>query len=557
MGVCPELVEIAPTGGFAAITIFGGAGGSEISRLGITGGTAGIASSGSENVTLDRVWVHDAGPLGVGVEADLGATAMTIKDSLIENVIESGVHVIGSNVTIENSVVRDTQMAFGAFGRGIDAEADLGTGKPSTVHVRRSLIERNHDVGLLAFGSDATVEGSVLRDTSPASALVGGSGFVAQYDPASTKPTPTVVVRGSFLSNNHDGALFGYASDVTIDTSVFRDTQPNGDGSFGHGVLVRAGDAGEASTLVMRSSLVELNHEVGVYADATHATLEGVLVRNQLPSGDNSYGVGILVQQPAATLDMRGSVVEGNRDTGIFVLSCAATIDTSAIRGTLPDADGRFGRGIAAQTYLTTGLPSTLVMRSTIVEQNGDVGLFVSSSHATVEQSIIVDMVGDPTGSGWAIAAQTEPAPGGPSTLVVRAARVERSLGIGIFVQNSEATIEGSVVSDTKPVADTFGDAIALLSEGADVSGHLTSTRVEQSGRSALAVFGGRLSYGGNDLSCQDFDLIAETRGERTFVVENRGENRCGCPEPTSKCLLESPGVGAPIPIDPSLPPQD
>jgi hypothetical protein len=74
----------------------------------------------------------------------------------------------------------------------------------------------------------------------------------------------------------------------------------------------------------------------------------------------------------------------------------------------------------------------------------------------------------------------------------------------------------------------------------------LRDARIEDSARGALAVFGASVQYEGTLLRCQSFDVIAEAYDRRAYVIENLGNNGCGCPEANGACILESPGLAPP-----------
>src|SRR5262245_43627725 len=135
-GVCPRDVEVVGTGAeIGALLILTGAAATEVRNVAIRGGAVGVVSSGSLDVVLDRVWVHDNASRGVNVQGDLGPTGIALNASLVEDNNEFGFFLEGTDATVEASVIRTTQPVQGLFGRGVNARSDTSTGVPATLVV--------------------------------------------------------------------------------------------------------------------------------------------------------------------------------------------------------------------------------------------------------------------------------------------------------------------------------------------------------------------------------------------------------------------------------------
>jgi len=168
-GVCPDRVTLsAPAASFAVVTIENaGANGTEIHDLAVTGAQNGIAASGSEGIVVDRVHIHDTQSRGLDIEDPLGPTSIAITRSLVEACGVVGIFAGGVDMTLESSVVRDTKTAATDLlsGRAIEIVNDISTGRRGKLAMRGSLLDRNRDVGIFCEGSDAVVEGTLIRDT--------------------------------------------------------------------------------------------------------------------------------------------------------------------------------------------------------------------------------------------------------------------------------------------------------------------------------------------------------------------------------------------------------
>ncbi|MBW2524302.1 MAG: hypothetical protein JRI23_09015 [Deltaproteobacteria bacterium] len=138
-----------------------------------------------------------------------------------------------------------------------------------------------------------------------------------------------------------------------------------------------------------------------------------------------------------------------------------------------------------------------------------------------------------------------------PSTAIIVGSRIERSLGAGVSVFGSLATITGSVISDTAPwQGDLFGDGLSIIHHLAPADAELTSSMVRDSARASVSNFSSTMGLGDNTLSCAALDLAGDDL-LASFVFEDHGGNRCGCPQPAGPCMVLSPGLTPPTPATP------
>lgn len=132
----------------------------------------------------------------------------------------------------------------------------------------RCLVEQNYDVGVVVFGSDATIESTVVRATLPNTQGYLGNGIAIQGDPA-TEALADVTVRGCLVEQNHGVGVFVAGSDATIDSCLVRDTAPNADMLFGDGITVMLGKA------AILSSEVTYNERAGVASFGAQVAITG------------------------------------------------------------------------------------------------------------------------------------------------------------------------------------------------------------------------------------------------------------------------------------------
>ncbi|WP_437985174.1 right-handed parallel beta-helix repeat-containing protein [Sorangium sp. So ce117] len=503
-GRCPGLVEIRGRDRSAdAVLVIGDAATeTEIRRLAVTGEGAGLRVWGAHDVTIEQVWVHDTGDLGIAADkATSGGTSMALRGSLVEQSRAAGVLVFGSDATIESTVVRANQPnADGELGWGIVVRDARGRGARASAIVRACVVEQNHDVGVSVLGSDVTIEASVVRATQPSADGWGGRG-ISVLDDDDTGERGSVTVRACLVEQNHEVGVLVIGSDATIEASVVRATQPHADGTWGLGIGVLGSvDTGERGSVTVRASLVEQNHQAGVYVLGSDATIEASVVRATQPRADGMGGWGIEVQDDPDTgergsVTVHASLVEQNHDVGVDVEGSDATIEASVVRATQPSAEWMGGWGIWVQDDPDTGERGSLTVRASLVEQNHETGVDVSGSDATIEATVVRATQPSADGTGaMGILVASSPDTGERGSVTVRASLVEQNHETGVEVYGSEATIESTVVRATQPSADgTGGQGIIVLNDhntGERGSVTVRASLVEQNHGTGVAVAG-------------------------------------------------------------------
>jgi hypothetical protein len=199
-----------------------------------------------------------------------------------------------------------------------------------------------------------------------------------------------------------------------------------------------------------------------------------------------------------------------------------------------------------------TGARSTLALRASLLEQNHEIGVSVHDSEATVEASVVRNTQPNAEGfGGRGVNAQTDSATGVVSTLLIRTSLVEHHREASVFVVCAVAMIESCLLHDTLANAEgSFGDGVVAWTElGAPTvptSATLLATRIDQSARAAVAAIGAHAALGGSAFTCQAIDLDYETNRGEIGRLEDLGGNLCGCPEPTAPCKAVSANLEPP-----------
>jgi len=398
-GVCPDQVEIIESDldVTAVVDIGIGADGSEVRGVALRGPSRGLVVSGAEDVTVDRVWVHDAGSRGIEVNGARGPTSAHIKGSLVEDSHDTGLIVWGAEATIEATAVRRTWPPYvgQALGLGISVEICRPTegcdpAVPSSATIVGSLVEDSHTAGLFVFGSEVSVEASAIRRTwpQPSDQLHGFGIYVLRCTPDNgcvpEMPASATIV-GSVVEDSHALGIFAIGADMSIDTTALRRTQPQAsDQSGGRGIDIQSCSIPDGcsksvpSSASIRGSLIEDSHDIALFVAGSELTLEGAVIRRIMPrASDALFGRGIEFGTDCtdagcdptawATGTITGSLVEDGHDVGLNVVGSAVTLDKSVVRRILVQGgDGLFGDGVSVTSSGQAG-PSSIA-RSLIAD---------------------------------------------------------------------------------------------------------------------------------------------------------------------------------------------
>jgi hypothetical protein len=548
-GRCPSLVSIVGADPMAA-TIELRAAESGIHDLAVSGPSIGVLAA-APDVHIERAWIHDTGWFGVIVQER--ASSLLVRDSLLEAATKVGAYAFGARLELQSTVVRDTAVGMGGFGRGVNAEWTPSEGR-ATLQVRTSLVERSLELGIFAGGADALVEASVVRDTR-ASAEGYGAGVLCR-DFGGERGS--LEVDASVISGSIGAGVFTTGSDTRIVESVVRDTQPEILGQAdGSGVFVLQNpETAEPASLELSSSTVLRHHDTGVAAVSAAILVHASNVRDILPrASDGQAGVGILVTNERMLPDpppltLSESRIEDNHLAGLLVLDAPAHVDKSAICRTQP-ADEVGGRGISVETSYGSSEKASLVLERSILCENHDTALHAHGAGVELSESEIVTTLSDPSddhGFGVALTRGFE-----RSTGTIRSVRLMDNRMVSIAVYESDATIEGVVVdkTGTRGFDGAFGDGIAVMVDFEPASAVIRSTLVRQSARAAVSNFGGAVEIADSRFDCYLFALAGENRSVGPFSFTNRGSNRCGCGDHEEPCAVRTQNLEPPSVPDP------
>lgn len=387
-GRCPALVELVGTSSAslpAAVHISVAGSGSELRDLAIRGEVLGAAVFGAQEVLLERVWIHDTGERGLYVEDEAEPVHVTVRRSLIERASGAGLYASGSRLTVEQSVVRDTNDI--GLGTGILAELNPGNGRRAEAEIRGSLLERNDEAGLGLACADGTVEASVVRDQTSSGGSAEGAIGVFSRVPSFGAARNHLTIASSVVEQSEGCGIVVWGGDGLVEATTVRGNGLHG--THAAGVLVQFDDAAGRGTLQLLESLVEGNHQAGVLAVASDLTVQATRINDTLPNAEGLFGRGMHLQSspdqgPSMAL-CTSSVVTASHDHGVVVLDSEASFSSSVVRDTRPEADtALMGDGIAV---VSQDAPAAARLEGSLIASNARCGLSAFGASLTVWQS--------------------------------------------------------------------------------------------------------------------------------------------------------------------------
>jgi Right handed beta helix region len=395
---------------------------------------------------------------GLGVWAVL--SEVTLKECLVAGNRQFGINLMGAKVALERSVVKATrcQLADSLFGYGVGALAY--NGQASELIVTNSLLFNNRTIGVHIEDSSATIERTVVRDTLSKD-FDGTFGDGVQIVRGKLGPSK-LTLKESIVSNNRNAGISVYGSSATIQRTIVRDTQlRSGDKAKKvekksvAGVEARSWQK-QRSDLTLTDSVVSSNTSAGVQICGSTARLERSVIRDTASSANGELGHGVVARRLgdlSSTLTMDQCVVSNNRSVGVAALSSTATLDRTVVRDTLHrETDGWVGIGVQASRMPVgkgawIGVPSTLTLRDSLVSGNLATGVTVASSSASIQRCIVRDTRGHFAGGGFGDGVQAMPHSKNDTTTVnIADSLVEKSFRSGAIFYAAGGSVRRSLL---------------------------------------------------------------------------------------------------------------
>ncbi|AUX43480.1 hypothetical protein SOCE26_049290 [Sorangium cellulosum] len=301
-------------------------------------GGLGIRFSSADGVVEDSVFRDVAWQSADRPGAALAAThaeglepgTLAVRGSLVERSQTAAIALIGADVHIEATVVRDTgpDLTEGASGIGVGiivAPSTVDT-HPVRATIRHSLVEQSHVRGVGLHGAEVEIDGLRVRGVVPSQPDLGG-GIEIQHD----QRRANVALRGSVVEDAYGAGIAVFSSDVTVDSTVVRDTRPLPSRDFGRGINVSPiPGLGERGSVRLRNARLERNLDGGLVVIDSDATVESTAIVDTLGRAlDGTNGCGIIAyndETGQANVLLQDSVIERSAGSGVFNIGATVKI---------------------------------------------------------------------------------------------------------------------------------------------------------------------------------------------------------------------------------------
>ncbi|MBW2459096.1 MAG: hypothetical protein JRI68_31645, partial [Deltaproteobacteria bacterium] len=373
-GRCPGLVSIEPPGDGVRIGL--GADGSELHTLTIRGGGIGVDNAGAADVLVDRLLVANATDHAIRVRGDDHATneaSLTVTGSLIEAGHRSGILAAGSDLTVEDTVVHRGSEQSITGGEGIRVEAYAFGGNPQVPEatIRRVVVERTYRLGILFSGASGVIEDTLVRNILPTQGV--GRGLAIEAHPEVFSRSD-VVVRRSVVEGAHELGVLVSGSTAELENTVVRATQPSPITNESAGIHVQPQGA-ERSRLTLRHSSILETPGIGIGVYSADLELAGAIVRDVSYALNGMEGTGVLLGVSSRTLEsseatIAGSRIERHEGDGLRVWSAEADLVATVIGGEPQGPTQSAGVGILMDEDGALEVAPVLTVTGSLVRDN-------------------------------------------------------------------------------------------------------------------------------------------------------------------------------------------
>ena len=335
-GVCPEQVELAAAGE-VVVTISAAA--AELSGVTVRDGATGVHVT-ADSAVVDSVHIHDMTDHGVLVE---NARTALVNNALVERGGTSGVMSDGGSVMVTDSELRNN--AFGLVSS--DGE----------VFAAGVIANGNTENGIVVQRGELEVNGSYMTG--------GSRGGLFATSGEEGIPT-SLQLHGSIIDGVADGGVLLYGSEAQITGTVIRNVT-SAELTRGAGVEISA--IGERSSFaIIDSSLIHDVRNNGIVVGSSTLTFNRSAIRNTIAAEEDGTGVGIIAAvHPEALspslVSMEQSSVEMVQQVGLHVAGSEAIVVESAFRDIAgraineqPDAESVSSLSVTSSTVATSEL---------------------------------------------------------------------------------------------------------------------------------------------------------------------------------------------------------
>ena len=265
------------------------------------------------------------------------------------------------------------------------------------------------------------------------------------------------------------------------------------------------------------------------------------------------------------TLRVSSSLISGNRAVGIVSSGPDMVVTSTVVRDTLPDSNGKFGRGIAAQCDLDLAGCGSLAVTSCLVQGSQSTGIYISGVPATLDGVTVRDTVTNAVGEwrgeyGQAIWASCDPLLEICATLDTTASLVESCTNAGLAIRGVSGTLRSSVVRQitAQELDDRYGFGVQIegleWQQGAEeLTFHVSDCEIRDAKLAGLLYYRARGTLARTVISGGENSVIMNEGSSPTILDDNELSGTIE-DEPTWASLIPSPAPPPTLPAEPVQP---
>ncbi|MFH2007525.1 MAG: right-handed parallel beta-helix repeat-containing protein [bacterium] len=439
------------------VSIVDGADGSVLSGVTLTGDAEGLVLRAATGVLVEEVQIVE--PVRYGVRADYEAEGL-LRRVVISGAKRCGVYQTGASLAFEQADIRRTQTDDdSSFGRGVSVECSSVTGACGSFSITGSVLTENTESSIYSSGVELTVADSVIRDTqlSPWNNRSARGIHSSCNNDGECGP---LTVSGSVIANNGELGVAINGTDVDITQTTIRDTWSSAAQAMGWGIGTECHQlSGQCGALHVGNSRIAGNTELGVSTAGYETRLESTIIEATLPAAEaDTFGLGVnavcsLYVPDCGSLTFERSLVQNNRSAGVALSGPPGVFTGTTVRGTQPRvSDDIAGYGIEAICDPSAGDCAPLHISGSVISDNHYSGIVVSGGDVTVTASLVertrehVNDNGHRAGHGLLVQCHDQftcPRP------AVQGCVFRECVGSGISVGGVDLLVEDTVVQDT------------------------------------------------------------------------------------------------------------
>jgi hypothetical protein len=353
-------------------------------------------------------------------------------------------------------------------------------------------------------------------------------------------------IEGSLIEHALDFGIFADSIDLTMSRSVLRDSKA-GPFAAGRGLNLQTTKHAYVANATITSSVFERNAEIGIFVFASQLTLEGSVIQDTLPNELDEGGRALNIEDDPdtaerSTVTVRSTVFQRNGDIEVTCTGCDLMMEATTLRDTRPMASDMTA-GRCFSTLDRAGRPN-VTLRECVLTRCNDAGVVVDGGDVLLESVLIrgiASQVSD-LGSGRGLSLQYGVETPQRGNLTLRWSVIEDVREFGVTCIGSDLRVEGSVVRNVKPLESNpqFGDGITLFTTDQPTNAWIVGSLIEGTARAGVSSFGGAIEIAATALQCNPIHLNAEPFEGVQGSFKDGGQVVCGCNGATESCSVSA-----------------